>query len=138
MSKKKEPVRTYDWNGHTDMEISYPHLTDFQMAGKVRMLMRDDLIHESVVCGARDRIMCLVKEKAALEAENLALKAKLAALEVTVAINESVDKGLHPSHITRSSDASTFDEICVKCGATDQVPGGWGRLAEPCPKAGEV
>lgn len=42
--------------------------------------------------------------------------------------------GPHPTHQTRFSDASTFDEICVKCGATDQVPGGWGRLALPCPK----
>lgn len=32
----------------------------------------------------------------------------------------------------RSSDASTFDEICVLCGCTDEVPGGWGRLADPC------
>ena len=42
--------------------------------------------------------------------------------------------GLHRSHVTRPSDASTFDEICVNCGATDQVPGGWGELANPCPK----
>lgn len=41
---------------------------------------------------------------------------------------------LHPSHVTRLSDASTFDEICVNCGATDQVLGGWGKLAEPCSK----
>lgn len=41
----------------------------------------------------------------------------------------------HPSHVTRSSDASTFDEICVKCGAKDNVPGGWGDLAKPCPKS---
>lgn len=39
---------------------------------------------------------------------------------------------LHPSHVTRMSDASSFDEICVNCGATDEVPGGWGKLAEPC------
>lgn len=39
----------------------------------------------------------------------------------------------HPSHKTRFSDASTFDEICVNCGATDEVPGGWGALAKPCP-----
>jgi hypothetical protein len=43
----------------------------------------------------------------------------------------------HPSHVTRSSDASTFDEICTRCGATDEVPGGWGRLAEPCPAVEE-
>lgn len=41
--------------------------------------------------------------------------------------------GPHPSHVTRMSDASTFDEICVNCGATDEVPGGWGLLAQPCP-----
>lgn len=41
----------------------------------------------------------------------------------------------HPSHVTRSSDASTFDEVCVNCGATDIAPGGWGVLAYPCPNA---
>lgn len=40
--------------------------------------------------------------------------------------------GLHPSHRTRFSDASTFDEICELCGAHDEVPGGWGQLEEPC------
>ena len=40
----------------------------------------------------------------------------------------------HPSHVTRFSDASSFDEVCVNCGATDEVPGGWGKLAKPCPK----
>lgn len=42
--------------------------------------------------------------------------------------------GPHPSHKTRFSwDASTYDEICELCGATDMVPGGWGELAFPCP-----
>lgn len=42
--------------------------------------------------------------------------------------------GPHPSHVTRiSMDASSYDEICVNCGAHDEVPGGWGKLAEPCP-----
>jgi hypothetical protein len=41
----------------------------------------------------------------------------------------------HPSHVTRFSwGASTYDEVCVNCGATDQVPGGWGELANPCSK----
>jgi|GEM_PF-6924590 len=40
---------------------------------------------------------------------------------------------LHPTHRTRISDASTFDEICELCGATDITCGGWGKLAEPCP-----
>jgi len=52
---------TYDWNGHSDLGISYPHLTDEQMAGTTRMLFRDSLDHEGVVCGARDRIMALAK-----------------------------------------------------------------------------
>lgn len=44
--------------------------------------------------------------------------------------------GPHPSHKTRiSMDASTYDEICTLCGATDEVPGGWGELAKPCPCA---
>ncbi len=42
---------------------------------------------------------------------------------------------LHPSHVTRiSMDASSYDEICVNCGATDHPTGGWGRLALRCPK----
>lgn len=40
----------------------------------------------------------------------------------------------HPSHKTRFSDSSFYDEVCVNCGATDRVPGGWGDLAKPCPK----
>ena len=41
----------------------------------------------------------------------------------------------HPSHVTRISDASSFDEVCINCGATDITGGGWGALANPCPKA---
>lgn len=48
-------------------------------------------------------------------------------------------KGPHPSHLSvRSSDASTFDSICDDCGATDQVPGGWGKLTKPCSANPEV
>ena len=66
--KSRNTDRTYDWNGHKGLPISFSHLTDEQMAGTVRMLMRHDLGHEGIVCGARDRIMCLMKEKAELEA----------------------------------------------------------------------
>ncbi len=41
----------------------------------------------------------------------------------------------HPSHRTRFSDSSYYDEVCIYCGAHDEVPGGWGRLAKPCPEA---
>lgn len=44
----------------------------------------------------------------------------------------------HPSHTTRFSDASQYDEICTKCGATDIAGGGWGKLAEPCPAPANV
>ncbi len=41
---------------------------------------------------------------------------------------------MHPTHVTRFSwDASTYDVVCVNCGNTDRVPGGWGELSEPCP-----
>lgn len=47
---------------------------------------------------------------------------------------ESINEDrLHPSHKTRHSDASTFDEICVLCGYTDIAGGGWGQLKYPCP-----
>lgn len=35
----------------------------------------------------------------------------------------------HPSHVL-SGDAST--PVCEKCGATEQVPGGWSTLRFPC------
>jgi hypothetical protein len=39
--------------------------------------------------------------------------------------------GDHESHSTRFSDASSFDSICVYCGATDAH--GDRRLEQPCP-----
>ena len=39
--------------------------------------------------------------------------------------------GKHPSHTTRSSDASSFDEVCIGCGAKDISGAGWGDLAKP-------
>ena len=59
--------RTYSWNGNTALPISAPHLSDEEVAREVRMLMRDQLNHESVVTIARDRIMCLTEEKESLE-----------------------------------------------------------------------
>lgn len=58
--------REYTWNGTTH-PIGKPHLTDEEMAGEVRMLMRDQLDHEAICTAARDRIMCLVAEKKALQ-----------------------------------------------------------------------
>jgi hypothetical protein len=50
--------------------------------------------------------------------------------EYDVAIQEKA--GVHPSHNTRYSDASSFDEICENCGATDDVMSGPGALMYPC------
>lgn len=47
--------------------------------------------------------------------------------------NDRSEDKLHPSHKTRFSDASSFDEICVLCGARDISGGGWGLLKYPCP-----
>jgi hypothetical protein len=59
-----------------------------------------------------------------------------------MAENGKEKKGVHPSHVTRFSDASTFDEICVNCGATDNPMGvrGEGPLGDliyPCSKSPE-
>lgn len=44
---------------------------------------------------------------------------------------------VHPSHVTRFSDASTFDEICINCGARDTT---WddGDLVYPCSNLKEL
>lgn len=41
----------------------------------------------------------------------------------------------HSSHVTRSSDASSYDFRCINCGATDEAGVGWGRLRFSCPKS---
>lgn len=47
---------------YTMKNITYSKLSDSEMAGMVRMLMRSDLNHESVCVGARDRIMYLSQQ----------------------------------------------------------------------------
>ncbi len=41
--------------------------------------------------------------------------------------------GFDMTHVTRGSDSSLYDEKCINCGGTDEVPGGWGELGKPCP-----
>lgn len=70
-----EPAKKlYTHMGHTH-EVSYPHLSDEDIAHKVRMLMRSDLDHEGVVVGARDRILYLIARNKELSA---ALRSALA------------------------------------------------------------
>ena len=74
-----EPL-TYD-RLHGDIPMGRPDLTDYEVAGKVRMLMRHDLDHEGVCTLARDRIMALSKRTVELQkALDLAL-AKLVRFE---------------------------------------------------------
>lgn len=87
-------MRTYTWNGHTH-QISAPDLSDFEVAGQVRMLMRDQLNHEHVCTMARDRIMCL-------SAENEALREALA---------NTVCYGCE----RRIGDTAPHRHICVSC-----------------------
>lgn len=61
-------------------EISAPHLSDEEVAGRVRMLMRDQLDHEAVCTLGRDRIMCLTEELATARARISELEALTAAL----------------------------------------------------------
>lgn len=47
-------------------------------------------------------------------------------------IKDEYPNQCHLSHVTRMTDSSTSDEICIHCGARDSVPGGWGKLRFPC------
>lgn len=69
--------RTYNWNGNENMPIAFPQWSDEEMAGRVRMLMRDQLNHEVICTAARDRIMCLSKEKRLLENQIRRLETKI-------------------------------------------------------------
>lgn len=63
VERSQMSTRTYDHNGHTNLPIACPDWDDVEVAGRVRMLMRNDLDHELICTVARDRILCLAKEK---------------------------------------------------------------------------
>lgn len=58
--------KRFKHNGH-DRDAAYPWLSDEEIAGMVRMLMRYDLNHEGVCCAARDRILHLSQRLSWLE-----------------------------------------------------------------------
>lgn len=62
----QEP-RTYTWNESTH-RIQSPHLSDIEVAATVRMLMRNQLDHESVCTLGRDRIVHLSERLLAVQA----------------------------------------------------------------------
>lgn len=74
---------TYDWNGHTH-EIDRPELSDYAVAGEVRMLMRSQLNHEEICVMARSRIMGLSKELKRVKADNAAMLAALKDVEASL------------------------------------------------------
>ncbi len=59
--------RTFQHMGNT-RTLEPLRYSDRCVAHTVRMLMRDDWMHETKVNMARDRILCLVEEKEALQA----------------------------------------------------------------------
>lgn len=60
--------KQFQHNGHT-REAAYPWISDTEIAGMVRMLLRSDIGHEAIVCAARDRIMHLSQENERLRKE---------------------------------------------------------------------
>lgn len=56
-------------------EAAYPWLSDVEIASEVRMLMRNDIAHEMIVCAARDRILHLSEENERLRKAIDAIKA---------------------------------------------------------------
>lgn len=61
--------RTYHWlHPKTAHAIGFPQYGDRELAGMVRMLMRDELMHEPICTAARDRIMHLSELVAAARA----------------------------------------------------------------------
>lgn len=87
--------------------MAFGHLTDLQMAGKVRMLMRSDLDHEAVCVGARDRIMYLSQQIESLRT-NLAK-----ALEIG-ATDEMIDEACDRVKNLYRVDAMNIIEIALK------------------------
>jgi hypothetical protein len=69
----KGPPLRFTHNGN-EREAAMPWLSHVEMAGRVRMLLRDDWTHEATVCAARDRILHLAQENERLNAELNALK----------------------------------------------------------------
>lgn len=105
--------RTYDWNGNTNLPISGPQYSDNEIAGMVRMLSRNDMDHEAILCAARDRIMALVKEKQTLADEAKKLKKILSHVPALVAIKAREDAGF-PNHVSIDGQQIHYDNSLQK------------------------
>jgi hypothetical protein len=92
----KGPHPTVVVHGKTH-PIQGPWWTDEEVAGKVRMLMRGDLDHESICTLARDRILYLSQELARVRADFAALQTALVGQSGLSAIMEAHKlRSLHP------------------------------------------
>ena len=65
--------RVYD-HLHKNIPIKMPQYSDEDIAHWVRMLLRSDMAFERIVTTARERILCLVREKEELLKEIETLK----------------------------------------------------------------
>jgi hypothetical protein len=65
---KENTGRTFQHMGNT-RTLEPLRYSDACVAHTVRMLTRNDWHHEAIVCMARDRILCLIEEVAALKEE---------------------------------------------------------------------
>ena len=113
--------RTFEHMGHV-REITFPELSDVEMAGKVRMLTTSDWMdHEFIVCGARDRILALVKEKKALEDQ----VSRLVERNRTIA-----EKIVEELFTNGNGDKADRIQLCQKSGGVlERDLGGWCKAA---------
>lgn len=76
---------------------------------------------------------CNVHEAATMFVAEVQRLVRLGCPHCAPILNHDLPQGKHPSHTTRFSDSSAYDEVCTQCGSTDITGGGWGKLGEPCP-----
>lgn len=92
----------------------------------------------SFVLGINENgVVKLIKSRGMINQHALLFNSVLGKIKTTAIVKDFPVKlnQKHPSHVTRSSDASSFDEVCTLCGAKDEAGNGWGKLAEPCTAA---
>jgi hypothetical protein len=76
------------------------HLSDIEMAGKVRMLYRTDLDHEAICVGSRDRIMYLSQEVERLTAlcqSYMSTEGEIPTREENIKLQAEVERLMAPS-----------------------------------------
>lgn len=107
-------TRTFDWN-QTTREISMSELGDRDLAIRLSAIMPSDAMIDETILAARDRIMCLVKEKAELAGE--LDRIRNAGLESHDAVCQTLGKALgYPRYCDDQKNfpgATDADGVCV-------------------------